>query len=980
MVLHMSGKSRRVTASRRNGRRKARKTPSRRLMLEPLEARHLLSGLNLLEVPLLDGERDDPDSRLVNYLGGNLSAAAGATFDYTEASVHSGRGAYAIAIDGTLGSGNAAFVQMTLGATGFGAPYLDTRDLTHYAEIAFWIRNTTGAPFTLELGIKDFEDSNAKQARWIQPVMATDQWIEVRASLDLLPRWFGPAQAGWMIDGPLDLTRARSLSFAIMANQGTAVTGSIYLDDLRLVEPGAAIDPAAADVDAMVAQLTRRQFDALWGMRDRATGLLPTLSAYQDVMAINVTAALVKSLPGAVQRGWIGRNEADSYVQTLVGTLDQMLDKAHHLPARYVDRVSLDANFHREESSVDAAIMYLALYQYQARYETPTALRNNIGQLLDRFDFRPFATARGWRMALDLTTGDFAPWIYDGYSGEIGLISLAAHLAGQVDMAALYHSGTLRDSFPSLDGSFQYIMHSSDQHQAPFVQWMFPLFVDVSGRGPDNYPDTDFSSNPLTNAIAYQTDVIARLEDRGRFACFQPDAGNDWRGLPENYRAYSVFNDFGQPNLCMPWSVGFGLLADPDAAEPALRQLLQAGLHGPFGLVDSAFWDDGQPAPRDVAGRTDLWNTALSMMAFQQYLYQDNRFLTSVPEVAAALDQVFYAPKAAGPTVQFLMDSADYACTSRIDGDAGRSMVSLYTDYRAGGDYIHINDVARMTLDGNDPNAAEGRTSFRATWDGTGANGYFQFGFGAFGPRDIRDFGFVHQLQFFAQGDMQGQQVAVNVFRTTPGGGWQKLTTDPAVITLTTDFQPFAIEIPAGIKPADLHAVQFVLGGGRPAGNRTFWLDEVRLMADGCDPARLIQSYRADPASQAVRDVSIYPNRSFLYDNALAIKALWATGDAAARTTARQIAEAIVAMVRPDGSYYNQRNAGHALLRDGSSRPPYVETRTLGDNAWFGLALAHAVREHGRSRIPGSCPRYQRLGGSEPERRRRVGRLPWRLR
>jgi hypothetical protein len=156
---------------------------------------------------------------------------------------------------------------------------------------------------------------------------------------------------------------------------------------------------------------------------------------------------------------------------------------------------------------------------------------------------------------------------------------------------------------------------------------------------------------------------------------------------------------------------------------------------------------------------------------------------------------------------------------------------------------------------------------------------------------------------------------------------------------LDDGFQPFVIDIPAGIRPADLHAVQFVLGDGRPAGNRTFWLDEVRLMTDGCDPARLVQSYRADLASQAVRDVSIYPNRSFLYDNALVIKALWATGDAAARATARQIADALVATVRPDGSYYNQRNAGHALLRDGSPRPPFVETRTLGDNAWFGLAL-----------------------------------------
>jgi len=165
------------------------------------------------------------------------------------------------------------------------------------------------------------------------------------------------------------------------------------------------------------------------------------------------------------------------------------------------------------------------------------------------------------------------------------------------------------------------------------------------------------------------------------------------------------------------------------------------------------------------------------------------------------------------------------------------------------------------------------------------------------------------------------------------------VTPAPAVITLAASVQPFVIGLPMGLQPADLHAVQFVLGNGLPAGNGTFWLDEVRLMTDGCDPARLVQSYRADPASQAVRDVSIYPNRSFLYDNALVIKALWATGDAAARATARQIADAIVATVRPDGAYYNQRNVGHALLRDDSPRPPYGETRTLGDNAWFGLAL-----------------------------------------
>jgi hypothetical protein len=447
-------------------------------MLEPLEARHLLTGVNLLEVPLLDGEREDPDSQLINYLGGNLSAAAGLTFDYTEASVYSGRGAYEMAIDGTLGNGSVAFVQMTLGATGFGAPYLDTRDLTHYGEIAFWIRNATGAPLTLGIGHQGLRGLQC-QAGPLAPAgdgcRPMDRGPGIAGSATTL----GRTGSGWLADRrPLGSDAGAFAEFRDRGQSGTSVAGSIYLDDLRLVEPGEAIDPGTADVDRMVAQLTRRQFDALWGMRDRATGLLPTISAYQDVMATNVTAALVKSLPGAVQRGWIGPTEADSYVQTLVGTLHQMLDKAHHLPARYVDRVSLDANFYQEESSVDAAILYLALYQYQARYETPAVLRDSIGQVLDRFDFRPFATARGWRMAFDLSTGDFAPWIYDGYTGEIGLISLAAHLAGQVDMAALYHSGTLRDWFPSLDEQFP-IRHA---FQRPASSAVRAVAVPPAGR------------------------------------------------------------------------------------------------------------------------------------------------------------------------------------------------------------------------------------------------------------------------------------------------------------------------------------------------------------------------------------------------------------------------------------------------------------------------------------------------------------------
>lgn len=544
MAARTFHKTHRSSGLSRNDAQDLRRIRSRRLLLEALEKRHLLTAGGVPQMPLSYGEPQDGNSQLIDCSVGNVSVAAGARIDSTQAAPHLRCGGYSIAIDETLENGNAASFELVLGEISDDDLYLDPVDLSQYAEIAFRFLNATGTPLTLELGIKDFENADGPQARWLQPVMADQQWIEVRASLDLLPRWVGPAQAGWMIDTPVDLTQASSLTFSIVANQGASVTGSVHLDDVRLVQP----------------------------------------------------------------------------------------------------------------------------------------------------------------------------------------------------------------------------------------------------------------------------------------------------------------------------TVVQAMMASP-------------------------------------------------------------------------------APQASQPAFPFLMDAADYACRSRIDGDEGRSMVPLYTDYLAGGDYIHINDVARMTLDGNDPNAAEGRTSLRATWNGSGPNGYFQFGFGAFGPRDIREFGFAHQLRFFARGDTQGQQLAVNVFRTLPGDGWQKLTTTPAVITLTDRFQAFVIDIPKGINPADLHAVQFVLGDGRPTGNGTFWLDEVRLMTDGCDPARLVQSYRADLTSQAERDVTIYPNRSFLYDNALTIKALWATGDTAARATARQIADAIIATARPDGSYYNQRNAGHALLRDGSPRPPYEATRTLGDNAWFGLAL-----------------------------------------
>lgn len=305
-----------------------------------------------------------------------------------------------------------------------------------------------------------------------------------------------------------------------------------------------------------------------------------------------------------------------------------------------------------------------------------------------------------------------------------------------------------------------------------------------------------------------------------------------------------------------------------------------------------------------------------------------------------------------------LIDSTDQYNRSSRPADFGEPMVPLYTDFNAWGTYGAIDDAYQVTLDANAPDARQGTSSVRAAWNGSAPNGYFQFGLGASHanrPRAIPEFGEVQAARFMAKGDTAGQQIRVNVFRTQPGG-WQSVATQ--VVTFSTQWQDFAVALPAGIAPSDLHSVQFVIGDGLPSGEGTFHVDYVRLSTNGVpgfDPARLLQSYQARWASAdstdgaAWRDLNIYPNRSSLYDNALAIKALLADGGAKARQAALDLADTLVATARSDGSHFNNRAAGHVFLGDGSQRAPADQRRTLGDNAWCGLALLDAYRATGNS-------------------------------
>lgn len=599
------------------------------------------SASDVTQVPLWDGETLDPSGPLLNRFGGNPVNGIHATVSHTTEIVRSGNAAFRIDTNQTIPMNGFDFVGISL--TGFYCPmpvspcpvkYIDIRDVTPFDAVNFWIRNETGSPFSLVFEIKDYRDSNSHRVRRSFFVPAASVWAQVHVPLDL-------ADPGWVVIGTPDLTQAKVFALVIEANQGTSVAGSIYLDDMVVVEPAGPIDSDTAPIDTLLERLTRRQFNGLWGARDRATGMMPSISSFADVCAMNVLAAMVHLLPQAIAQSWVTRSEADSYLSTVVTTLDTIMDSALYVPPRYVDRLTLQATYVREESSVDAAFLFLALYRYKGEPGIDPALEASIDLLLDRFNFAAFSSLAGWRLAYVYDLADFTAETYNGYSGEPWLISLAAHLAtvNRVDITTHWSSAILRAWAYLEDPDRAHLVHPDSGFRAPFLQWLLHLFVDVSDRGIDSFPDIALADNPYANAVRYQLEAHARMESLGRATFLQPDAGDD--GTGGTYEQFSCYNDFGQPDLFMPWSSSFSFLADPVAGEAALRDILGHGLHGPLGLTDSVKWQTGQPGPSLVPARHDLWNVGLSTMALVEYLYDDHQFLTSLPEVAAALDAVY---------------------------------------------------------------------------------------------------------------------------------------------------------------------------------------------------------------------------------------------------------------------------------------------------------------------------------------------------
>jgi len=624
-------------------------------------------GADLTIVPLLDGERDG----LNNNWGGPFGMFNMNGISLETSIVHSGSTSYRADL-GSLPASTLSFFQTFSSATTVTQDLRQTRDLTRYDSFEGYIRNDTSAAFNIRLELKDYRDSNFHRASKTFAIPANGSWTQISTSLDI--------GAGWSVTGNPDIERTYIASFVIDP-QPTPITGSYYFDDFLLIEPGGPIDSQTAPIGTIVDRLAERHFSGLWTARNRVTGLIYNHKDGVGTAAMNITGGTLWMLPKAVQRGWVSQADADAFAGQVATSLDTNLNQTNFVPTRFINPLTAGLpGGVNEESSIDASFIALALHNYKMQPTTSPALASQIDAVQNRFQLDAFAIGSGFRLAYFPATG-FTGGTYNGYTNEGKVISLAAEVSDDhhVPLEDQWNADTNRARTFLVNSDDAHLVHSSTSFRAPFEQALLNLFADTSKRGVDNYPTRSLATNPWQNYVRYEREVAAKLEQLGRDNFFQPDAGS---GAPfSNYEQYSLYNNFGQPDLFMPWSVALAMLAGAEGADDALRALLDVnGVMGPLGLADSVRWNTGQAQPYFVSNSGDNWNTVLSTMALMELLdhlegeQSGSEFFASLIGVSGALDEVFVDGDLTGNGIT---DGVDLAIWEAGYGDAAGATPAL---------------------------------------------------------------------------------------------------------------------------------------------------------------------------------------------------------------------------------------------------------------------------------------------------------------
>ncbi len=627
----------------------------------------LSAAADLSMVKLFDGERTGAlgASQFLNNWGGPFSVGSISSIQRDATVAHTGAASIRVNL-GTIAAGSSRFFQTFSSELHQQQSFRQTRDLSRYESFETYVRNDTGAPLNLKYELKDYRDNLSHQAYRTFTVPAGAGWTKLSASLDL-------QSPGWTVVGSPDLSRTYATSFVVSPQSGSA-SGSIYLDDFSLREDKPVLDSQTAPIHSIVERLAERQFSGLWTARNRGTGLIYNASDDANLAAMNTTGGVLWMLPAAVRQGWVSPADADAFAGQVVDSLNTNLNASSYVPTRFINPSSAALpGGSNEESSIDASFIALGLHNYKAQAATPAPLAASIDAVVNRFEFDAFAAPGGFRLAYFPGSG-FTAGTYDGYTNEGKVVSLAAELstAHHVPLESRWNSDVNRVRAFLVNPDDAHLVHSLSQFRAPFEQALLNLFVDTSDLGVDNYPNRSLATNPWQNFIRYERETAAKLEALGRTGLFQADAGN---GGSSGYEQYSLYNNFGQGDLFMPWSVALALLAGADSAEDALRMM--AGndlLSGPLGLADSARWATGVAGPTNIPAPQDNWNVVLSTMALLEYLEgnaSSSRRFAGLTAVDSALDGVFAEGDLNGDGIA---NGADLAIWRTGFGDAAGAM------------------------------------------------------------------------------------------------------------------------------------------------------------------------------------------------------------------------------------------------------------------------------------------------------------------